>query len=230
MRGRADILIATILVLLCTYVVLAHFGADPFRPAPQKVPVLEFGEVLEVDFTLRGIGDADTWHNVGELFGRRATVLMSWSVKCPCVSKVEQRLRGVYAQMGGKESGVAWIAYNGEPREDFRVTREQMARQHAFYQMLMDPQQQLAARLGADQATQVAILDAQGRLVYRGAIDDDYEQGDAVFVREALEDLLAGRPLRRSMTPWSYGCGFDDPASCLEYAEPGANPPGAPGS
>lgn len=229
MPGRADLLIAGILIALCTYVVLAHWGVGPLGAEADPPPVLALGERLEVGFRLRGIGDAPTWHDVAELFGARATVLMSWSIKCPCVAKVEERLRAVYAATGGPGSGVAWVAYNGEPGEDHRATRAQMARQRAFYHMLMDPRQQLARRLGVTQATQVAILDGAGRLVYRGAIDDDYEGGDARFVREALEDLLAGRAPRRAETPWAYGCGFDDPASCLEYAAPGPAG-GRPGS
>jgi hypothetical protein len=92
-----------------------------------------------------------------------------------------------------------------------------MARQHAFYQMLMDPRQQLASRLGVAHATQAVVLDADGRLVYRGAIDADYYEGKADLLAAALDAVLAGRAPDPAETPYTYGCPFDDPASCDEY-------------
>jgi hypothetical protein len=234
MRARADLLIAGILVALCTFVVLKHVGLDPFASDAPAVRALGIGERLEPDFRLRGIGDTATWHNPADLFGSRGTVLMSWSVKCPCVSRVEQRLRELWLKTGGNESGIGWLAYNGEPAEDHVETREQMARQYAFYQMLLDPGQRLARRLGVRQATQVVVLDADARVVYRGAIDHDYYEGHAEALAKALEAVLAGRAPEPAETPYAYGCPFDDPESCEEYKQrdaerdaPAASPPPA---
>ena len=212
---RSDILIAGIIIALCAFAVMKQIGADPFG-REEVVPPLAMGEVLDVEFTLSDIDDNPKFRNVGEFFGPKATVLFSWSIKCPCVAKVHDRLRAIYTRFNRKH-GVEWIALNGEPQETRLETRHEMARLRSFYRMLLDPKQKLCSRLGFRQATQFAVLDGEGRLVYRGALDEDYYEGKGELLAEALEAVVAGRPPPRPETPFVYGCPFDDPASCEEY-------------
>jgi hypothetical protein len=62
-----------------------------------------------------------------------------------------------------------------------------------------DPGARLADALDADYATYTAVFDAAGVLRYRGGIDSDRTvlHADAsMFLRAALDDLLAGRAPR----------------------------------
>ena len=84
-----------------------------------------------------------------------------------------------------------------------------------FYPVLRDPEQWICRRLGLTHAGQVAVLDGEGRLVYRGAIDAHWEQGRAEFLASALEAVLAGRRPDPAEEERRYGCEFSLPASCL---------------
>ena len=80
-----------------------------------------------------------------------------------------------------------------------RDANEAQRRAYPF-PILMDPQALLAKAFVAEYATYSVILDGNGSILYRGGIDSDrtHLRDDATFfVREALDDLLAGHPPRR---------------------------------
>ncbi len=60
---------------------------------------------------------------------------------------------------------------------------------------LHDESQEVARRYGAEKTPDVFLLDADGRLRYRGAPDADYEDPaqDAAWLRGALDAVLDGR-------------------------------------
>jgi peroxiredoxin len=72
---------------------------------------------------------------------------------------------------------------------------------------LRDETQDVARIWGATVTPDVYVLDREGRVVYHGAPDEDYsdESLAARWLRDALDDVLAGRPVRRAQTR-SLGC------------------------
>ena len=75
----------------------------------------------------------------------------------------------------------------------------------------MDEAGTVGQAYGARVTPHMYIVDAQGRLVYAGGIDSipsarvaDIEKATN-YVRQGLEDLLAGQPLRVA-TGLPYGC------------------------
>lgn len=82
----------------------------------------------------------------------------------------------------------------------------------------------LTAALGATSTTEVFVLDPTQTLLYRGAVDDQYGLGYAreapryQYLRAALDDALAGRPVAVAATT-APGCELD-PASTPAPAVP----------
>ena len=72
---------------------------------------------------------------------------------------------------------------------------------------LHDESQEVARAFGARTTPDVFVLDGELRLRYRGAPDADYNDPaqDAAWLREALDDLLAGQQVRRPETE-PVGC------------------------
>jgi hypothetical protein len=69
------------------------------------------------------------------------------------------------------------------------------------FSILTDRGAKLADALGAEYATYTVVFDSSGRVRYRGGIDSDKQRlhDDATFfLRDALDDLLAGRAVRTS--------------------------------
>jgi hypothetical protein len=206
---RWDYVIAAAIVALCAFAVerqLAGHGSD--EPAIREI---EVGEVLEPDWVLKDVSGHD--RELGRWYGSKATVLYSWKVTCPCVDVVEGRLRHLYTRFGA-EQGVIWVAVDGEAEDGTGDILDKMGRLQSFYRMLLDPEQRLSARLGFDRATLVAVLDASGRVRYRGSIDDAYETPKRSYLEEALEAVVGGRNPAVPETQPVYGCEYSGPPSC----------------
>ncbi len=62
---------------------------------------------------------------------------------------------------------------------------------------LHDETQDVAEAYGAQTTPDVFVVDGEGRIAYRGAPDSDWEdeRQDADWLRGALDDVLAGRPV-----------------------------------
>lgn len=191
-----------------TLLLLAGCGAEP-APTTKSA---ELGERVALAYTLADGRNPDRRVALGELAGERATVLMAWSVACPCIEAVEARVRRLLERFS-KERGVAWIGIGGEPADTREQVREKLLRLGSPYPLLLDSDRSVCRRLGLTTATQVAILDAQGRLVYRGALDDSLAVGEGEHVVSVLDALLAGRAPEIAERPMPYGCEFDDPQS-----------------
>lgn len=217
---RSDVLVAALIIGLCTFAVVKQLDAGDDTP---PIDALNLGEALDPDQVITLIGRPPLQDTLGAFLGEKATVFMTWSIKCPCVEHVEHRLRHVFAKYP-PGNGVAWIAVNGEPAETNEQTMEHMRHLKSFYKMVLDPRQLVTDRFGLHKATQVAVFDGEHKLVYRGPIDDDYDNGDAGFLSEVLEGVTGaqaegGSPFEYLERPGTYGCPFDDPESCELYEQ-----------
>ena len=86
------------------------------------------------------------------------------------------------------------------------------ARRHQIeFPILKDVGNVVADRLGATRTPEALLLDRERRIVYRGRIDDQYGVGysrpkpTARELSDALDDLVANKPVRKSTAPLS-GC------------------------
>src|SRR5262249_38688129 len=83
--------------------------------------------------------------------------------------------------------------------------------------VLLDPAHVLVRRTGVTRAPEVAVLAPDGKIAYRGRIDDwyvDYGKRRAEpaqrDLRNALDAILAGKPVPRATTP-ALGCDLPEP-------------------
>ncbi len=109
--------------------------------------------------------------------------------------------------------GVRFLAVNPNdaeryPADSLEAMRARVAGDGGWpLPYLRDETQEAAREYGAKTTPDVFVLDAEGRLRYRGAPDADHMDPslDAVWLREALDALLAGeQPARPETDP--VGC------------------------
>jgi hypothetical protein len=219
MWKRPDLWIATVVLAVCAYAVARQLGVDPLGADTGRRVAL--GERIDVDAQLLGLDGEGTLYRLGDYMGERFTVFYTWSLKCPCVEEVEPRLKALYAKYNERTAGMAWVGIDAEPDDDAGMIVRVMGKLHSFYAMLRDPTQQVVRNLGLDRAVQIALVDHEGRLLYRGPIDDGYDLRDVTrsYLAEALETALRGGAMPVPPAEPAYGCLFGDPASCEEAAE-----------
>ena len=197
---------------------LAHslaLGAATLLPAalrPAHAAPAAVGQPAP-DFTLPDTGGQPV--KLSQFRGK--PVVLEWTNPgCPFVRKHYQgNLQAL--QKDFTPRGVVWLAINSTRSDsaDYLAPdrlaawmRDQGASPSAT---LMDEAGTVGQAYGARVTPHMYIVDAQGRLVYAGGIDSipssrvaDIEKATN-YVRQGLEDLLDGQPLRVA-TSLPYGC------------------------
>ena len=184
----------------------AEAGAMPM--AGQAAPAFT---LVDADGTQRSLADF-----------RGRTVVLEWTNEgCPYVQKhYSGAMQALQREAVG--DGVVWLSIissapgtqghvEGEAARQWK-TRTNGASTH----LLLDPTGEVGKLYGAKTTPDMRVIDGDGRLVYVGGIDDrptnkvEDLDGANNYVRAALDDLEAGRPVRTAFaTP--YGCSVKYP-------------------
>jgi peroxiredoxin len=139
-----------------------------------------------------------------------ATVVVFTCNHCPYALAWHERINDVardYAQQGVRVLQISSNDAERYPRDSLAAMQERVAAGEFATPYLYDESQDVARAWDAKTTPDVFVLDSDLRLVYRGAPDADRgdESQRAAWVREALDDVLAGRPVARPET---------DPVGC----------------
>jgi hypothetical protein len=127
--------------------------------------------------------------------GAPFTVLIFFSRDCHCLDQHDARIRALYDAYHPR--GVQVVMIDPEVRASAEIDAAEATRRGYAFPILIDPGAKLADTLGAEYATYSVIVDAQGRVRYHGGFDTDkthLRESATPYVRNALDDLLAGRP------------------------------------
>lgn len=174
---------------------LAPGRKAPAFTLPDTNPTTKRGE-LSLDDALRG---------------KKGAVVMWMCNHCPYVVGCADRIVALAEEsMGG---GLAWVAIcsNDEtthPEDGPLKMAEYAVKWRLPFPYLRDASQSVARAYGAERTPEIFLLDSRGVCVYEGAFDDSPRDAGAVKdrpLRDAIEDLLAGRPVRRAQTS-AIGC------------------------
>jgi peroxiredoxin len=139
-----------------------------------------------------------------------ATLVVFTCNHCPYALAWHDRLLDVardYAQRAVRFLAVNPNDASRYPADSYEAMRRRVAEEAWPLPYLHDADQDVAREFGARTTPDVFVLDSERRLRYRGAPDADYSDPSqrAAWLREALDDLLAGRDVRRPQTE-PVGC------------------------
>jgi peroxiredoxin len=160
-----------------------------------KVPDFELVDTDGVPRTLSH-GDATS-----------ATVIVFTCNHCPYALAWHDRI--ARAARDYADRGVRFLAINPNdseryPRDSYAAMTARVARDRDAWPMpyLHDCTQAVARAYDAKTTPDVFVVDAAGRLRYRGAPDGDHddESQDAAWLRDALDAVLDGRDAERAQT------------------------------
>jgi peroxiredoxin len=144
--------------------------------------------------------------------GDAATVVVFTCNHCPYALAWHGRLADVARDYAPR--GVRMLAINSNdaeryPRDSLEAMTARVAAEPDSWPMpyLHDESQQVARAYDARTTPDVFVLDTGGRLVYRGAPDSDHDDPSlrAAWLRDALDDVLAGSPVALAHTE-PVGC------------------------
>lgn len=193
---------------------LPCFLLAALSPAQQPVPL---GAVVDAPFTdLR-------WQTrrPAELGATQATVLFFATVGCPLVQRYLPGLGELARELSDR--GVVVLVVNVGPGDALVDAAAQVTTAAPAAVFGKDFDGSFARACGVDRTAAALVLDAERRLVYRGRVDDQFGYAGARpapsrrDLREAIDDVLAGRAVRVAATEVS-GCRITAPAAAAGVA------------
>ena len=146
-----------------------------------------------------------TFSETASLTSVRRTVIAFISARCPISNAYNDRLSDLYRAYSAK--GVRFLVVNANSNESVAEVADH-ARSAGFpFPVMKDNGNAVADLLGAMLTPDFYLLDAAGKVRYRGTIDDAQNPA-RVKVRHlaaALDAVLAGKQPERSETK-AFGC------------------------
>lgn len=160
------------------------------------------------DFRLPGVDGRE--HALAEYKDKPVLGIVFSCNHCPYVQAFEERMVAVQRDYAARGFQLVAINSNDEaayPDDDFAHMVERAQAKGYNFPYLRDESQRVADAYGAVCTPHVMVFDKERKLRYQGRVEDGREPSQTTRrdLREALDDLLAGRPVRVPETP-AFGC------------------------
>ena len=184
-------------VLLLAVGLLSGLSWQNAQAAKDELTPLAIGATAP-EFTLP---DADgKSHSLASLKGKKGTLIFFTSARCPMVAAYHERIQKLAADY--KAKGINVIGINSNTTENVAEIKQNIADKKLAYQILRDEGSKIADQYNAQVTPEMYLLDADGKLVYHGGVDDNRsaELVKANYLSAALDAMLAGKPIERSET------------------------------
>src|SRR6267143_1016026 len=139
-------------------------------------------------------------HTLDGVAGDKGTAVIFTCNECPFSKGYENRLIDLAKTY--QSEGVGFVAINANdpkivPGDGFEFMVKRAKDKNLPYPYVIDATQAIATSYGARVTPHVFLLDASGKLVYRGRVDDSLEQ-DKVTTHDfaaALDAVVSGKPV-----------------------------------
>ncbi len=192
--------LSAVALLLALSFAFAAQSARATRPAPDAAPGI--GAVVP-DFKLP---DADgKEHSLASLKGKSGTLILFVATQCPVSNAYNERMQKLAEEYRAK--GVNVVGINSNVKELAPEVKQHAAANGLTFTILKDAGNVVADSLQAQVTPEAYLLDAAGKLVYRGRIDNS-RNGDSITsseLRDAIDATLAGKPVEKTEVK-AFGC------------------------
>lgn len=162
------------------------------------------------DFELPGV-DEEVHHLARYLEKFRGIGVVFMCNHCPYVKLYLDRLKQLQADFQDEDFTLIGINANDAnqyPEDSFENMKVFAANNQLNFPYIRDVAQDVAESFGASKTPEVFLLDRDGRLRYKGLIDDNADDAAGVqvsYLRSAIAQLLKGESVEPSSTE-AIGC------------------------
>jgi len=171
---------------------------------------LEIGSAIPLpDVKMMDISEKEV--SLKETMGSNGLLVIFSCNTCPWVFAWEDRYLSIAEKYEPKGIGVIAINSNEAYRERGDGFKDMQDRAKKFkYNFLytVDSDSKLANAFGATRTPHIFLFDKKGKLVYRGAIDNNSKDAKNVtkaYLMDAMDQMLTGKPVKMTSTK-ALGC------------------------
>ncbi len=144
-------------------------------------------------------------HSLASLKGKSGTLILFIATECPYSNAYNERMQKLADDYRGR--GVNVIGINSNSTESAAEVKQHAAEKGLTFTILKDEGNAVADRYDAQVTPEAYLLDASGKLVYHGRIDNS-RYGVMITsndLRDAIEAVLAGRAVAKAEVK-AFGC------------------------
>jgi peroxiredoxin len=184
-------------IIIVAFAAVAGSGSTSDLPNPPAI-----GAMID-DFKLPDAGGAE--HSLKSLTGKNGAVLIFISVQCPVSNGYNERMEKLAQDY--KAKGVNVIGVNSNVTEPIGAVKAHAADKHFTFTVLKDDGNKIADRLGATRTPEAFVIDASGKLVYHGRIDNSQNTANITSndLRDALDEMVSGKQVSKTGGA-AFGC------------------------
>ncbi len=148
---------------------------------------------------------AGATYRAADIANNSATVFVFTATQCPVANAYTPRL--IELGRDYEKRGVRIFLVYADASQSLAQVKSHVRERALAFPAVRDYGNTLADALGANVTPEAVIVDRQRSIRYRGRIDDNKDRAKVIRsdVREALDALLAGRPVARPRT-LAFGC------------------------
>jgi len=190
-------------LVLASFVIIALAAvAGSGRNASDLPSPPAIGTIID-DFKLPDADGAE--HSLKSLTGKHGAVIIFVATKCPVSNAYNDRMEKLAQDY--KARGINVIGINSNNTEPAAEVKSHAGEKHLTFTILKDDGNKIADRLGATRTPEAYVLDAGGKLVYHGRIDNSQNTANITSndLREALDELLGGKSVTKTGGA-AFGC------------------------
>lgn len=173
---------------------------------------LKIGDpIIDADVKMKSTDG--TMVSINEVKGKKGTLVIFTCNHCPFVIAWQDRMVELGNTYKKKGIGVIFINSN-DPKVktgDDSEGMKKMAKEHGYqFPYVVDGTSDLARHFGAKKTPDIFLFNAEGELIYHGAVDDNSRKPKEVqktYLKDALDALLAGKPVAVKESK-AVGCGI----------------------
>ena len=136
----------------------------------------------------------------------KAVVVMFIATKCPYSNAYNDRMRQMAADYSKK--GILFVGVNSNSTEPEAEVKSHAAKNKWDFTLVKDPGNKVADLYDARRTPEIYVVGSDGKLLYHGRIDENYEEPTKVTspdLKNALDQILAGQPVAKTETK-AFGC------------------------
>jgi peroxiredoxin len=187
---------------LCAALSLAALAVPPASAEGTDPAPVAIGKTVE-DFKLPDAAGRE--QSLSTLKGKHATALIFVSTRCPVSNMYNERMQKLAEDYRAK--GVAVVGINSNKEETAEEIAAHAKEKGLTFTILKDAGAKIADQLGAGRTPEVFLLDASGKLVYHGAVDNAQNpvMVNTHHLRNALDSVISGKPVEKAEVK-AFGC------------------------
>jgi glutathione peroxidase-family protein len=190
--------------LILSLCFIASFGFS------QNYPTLEIGQKCpSIDFNFTSVDSEQ--YQLKDHFGLNGLLVVFTSNTCPFVVKWEDRYKMAEKWCRDNNIEMVYVNSNSKLRDDvdsFEAMQKHSAKMDYKFPYIIDKGSLLANSFGAKTTPHIFLFNNKKVLVYKGAIDDNYNSAKDVrsfYLKDAITFLCDGVEIKNSKTK-AVGC------------------------